>query len=315
MTLTLWILVLALSLFFLVKSSDVFTDSAEKIGIAFNLPAFIIGITIVSVGTSLPELLTSIFAVKSGTTEIVIGDVVGSNVTNIFLGLGVLPLIIGFFKITKNLVSVDLPILLGSTFFIAVTCLDGEFTFVEALFALVGFAIYIRYAVSEHSEYKAKKKLENGQPTPRIKPITIIRLLISCVALYFSAEYTVDSIIEISKLLDIGTSVITASVVALGTSLPEIVSSAMAAKKGKIDIAVGTLLGSNVFNAFAIMGISGLISPLTIPHNMTHYGIYMLIMATLFYIFITIDREITRFEGGLLIIFYGLFIGKLFNMF
>jgi len=298
----------------LIKSSDLFTDSAETIGLSLRVPAFIIGITIVSVGTSLPELLTALFAVKAGTTEIVIGDVIGSNVTNIFLGLGILPLIIGYFTITKNLVSVDLPILIGSSFFIAATCYDGVFTRIEALFALAGFFIYIKYAVAEHREYKKKMEEEQAK-TPAIKTKTILILIVSCVALYFSAEYTVHSIIKISEIINIGTEVVAASVVALGTSLPEIMASVMSAKKGNIDIAVGTLLGSNIFNAFAIMGIAGLTGPLAIPDNMVRYGIGMLILATLLYFFITQDREITKFEGSLLIVFYGLFIGKLFNFF
>ena len=314
MVLVSWILILCISLILLIKSSDLFTGSAEDIGLSMRIPAFIIGVTIVSVGTSLPELLTALFAIKAGTSEIVIGNVIGSNVTNIFLGLGILPLIIGYFTITKNLVSVDLPILIGSSFFIAATCFDGVFTRFEALFALAGFFIYIKYAVSEHREYK--KKLEEDQAkTHKIKPKTIFILIISCVTLYFSAEYTVKSIIMIAEIINIGTEVITASIVALGTSLPEIMASVVSAKKGNIDIAVGTLLGSNIFNAFAIMGISGLAGTLVIPDNMVRYGIGMLILATLLYFFITLDREITKFEGSLLILFYGLFIGKLFNFF
>jgi len=314
MVLVSWILILCISLILLIKSSDLFTGSAEDIGLSMRIPAFIIGVTIVSVGTSLPELLTALFAIKAGTSEIVIGNVIGSNVTNIFLGLGILPLIIGYFTITKNLVSVDLPILIGSSFFIAATCFDCVFTRFEALFALAGFFIYIKYAVSEHREYK--KKLEEDQAkTHKIKPKTIFILIISCVTLYFSAEYTVKSIIMIAEIINIGTEVITASIVALGTSLPEIMASVVSAKKGNIDIAVGTLLGSNIFNAFAIMGISGLAGTLVIPDNMVRYGIGMLILATLLYFFITLDREITKFEGSLLILFYGLFIGKLFNFF
>ena len=314
MLLVSWLVILSVSLLLLIKSSDLFTGSAEKIGLTMHIPAFIIGVTIVSVGTSLPELLTALFAIKAGTSEIVIGDVIGSNITNIFLGLGILPLIIGFFTITKNLISVDLPILIGSSFFIAATCYDGTFTRFEALFALAGFIIYIKYAVSERREYKKKFKEEQAK-TAKIKPKTIFILIISCVVLYFSAEYTVKSIIKIAEIINIGTEIITASVVALGTSLPEIMASVVSAKKGNIDIAVGTLLGSNIFNAFAIMGISGLFGNIAIPGNMVHYGIGMLILATMLYFFITLDREITKYEGSLLIIFYGLFIGKLFNLF
>ena len=314
MQLFIWLSVLGLSLFFLIKSSDYFTKAAEKIGLSLKIPSFIIGVTIVSVGTSLPELLTSVFAVLSNNSEIVIGDVIGSNVTNIFLGLGILPLLIGFFTVNKNLISVDLPILLGSTFLLAVTAYDGIFTRVEAIFCLGGFFVYMRYAMKEHKEYK--KRLEEEQvQSPKLNPLHFVILAASCVCLYFSAQYTVKSIVKLAELAQIGTAVITASAVALGTSLPEIITSAVAAKRGSTEVAVGTLLGSNIFNAFAIMGVTGLIGNLVIPPIMINYGLPMLILATLLYFFITLDHEITKFEGALLIIFYGVFLGKLFSLF
>jgi len=311
MLLFIWIVILAVSLAALIKSSDYFTDSAEKIGLKFGIPAFIVGVSIVSIGTSLPELLTGIVAVMMGSSEIVIGNVVGSNITNIFLGLGILPLVIGYFTVDKNLVSVDLPILVGSTFLIAITCLDGKFTTVEAVFSLAGFIVYIGYIVSEHNEFK-KKVTEEKKKDKALGLKTILVLIASCAGLFFSAKYTVESIIKISQIINIGTEIISASAVALGTSLPEIIASAVAARKGKIEMAVGTLLGSNIFNAFAIMGISGLVGTLVIPENMTGYGIYMLVLATLLYFFITLDREVTKWEGWMLIIFYGVFLFKLF---
>ncbi len=314
MILVFWFLLLALSIFALIKGSDLFTTAAEKIGLSFGIPAFIIGVTIVSLGTSLPEFMTAIFAVLSNNTEIVIGNVVGSNITNIFLGLGVLPLIIGYFTINKNLVGVDLPILLSSTFVIAITCLDGIFTRIEAIFCLAGFVIYMKYAANEHTEFRKRMK-EEEKELPGVSIKTIIILILGCGFLYFGAEYTVKSIIRLSEILKIGTDVVTASAVALATSLPEIVTGVVAAKKGQIEIAVGTLIGSNVFNAFGIMGISGLLGDLIIPAKMTDFGIYMLIVATLLSFFITLDKEITKFEGGLLVLFYILFLGKLFSLF
>jgi len=315
MILLFWIFLFIFSLIVLIKASDYFTDSAEKIGKAFHIPCFIIGVTIVSIGTSLPEMLTAVFAMFAGSSEIVIGNVIGSNITNIFLGLGLLPLVIGFFKIDKKLISTDLPILIGSTFLLAVTCLDdGKFTLPEALFCLGGFIIYIRYAMQEHTNYKNNLK-EQKDKGAKLKFKTILTLIISCVFLYFSAKYTVTSIIRISEILNIGTEIITASALALGTSLPEIIASIIVIKKGKIDIAVGTLLGSNIFNAFAIMGISGLIGTITISAGMLSFGIYMLILATLLYFFITLDQEITVWEGWLLIIFYGVYLVKLLKLF
>lgn len=311
-----WLIILIASLLFLIKSSDYFTDSAEIIGKYFHVPSFIIGITIVSIGTSLPELLTAIFGVVAGSTEIVIGDVVGSNITNILLGLGILPLIgaAGYIRIKKDLVSTDLPILVASSLMIAVTCLDGIFTWIEALFMLAGLFIYLSYSLATYNNHRnsIKDKFETRESLG-LKHYII--LFVSCVVLYFSAKYTVLSVIKLSEIMDIGTEVITASAVALGTSLPEIITSIVSVKKGKIDLAVGTLLGSNIFNAFAIMGIAGLISSLIIPQNMILYGIYMLLASTTLYFFIMLNKEVTRWEGLVLILFYLLYLGKLINLF
>ncbi len=315
MLLLLWIVILVISMIALIKASDSFTDSAERFGVFLGIPSFVIGITIVSVGTSLPEFLTSMVAAFVGSPEIVVGNVVGSNITNIFLGLGLLPLVIGFFKIGKKLISTDLPILIGSSFLLAVTYWDGKFTLPEALFCLAGFAVYMRYALEEHREYNRQNSEKKTEGKRKLAPKTIPVLILSCVFLYLGAKYTVESIIKISEILNIGTEIITASAIALGTSLPEIITSVIVIKKGKIDIAVGTLLGSNIFNAFAIMGISGLIGTITIPAGMLSFGIPMLILATLLYFFITLDQEITVWEGWLLIIFYVIYLVKLLKLF
>ena len=310
--LLIWTIFLIASLFVLIKSSDYFTDSAERIGVCIGMPTFIVGVTIVSIGTSLPELLTALFGVIKGSSEIVIADVVGSNITNIFLGLGILPIVVGCFKIAKDLISVDLPILIGSTFMLFLTCMDGQFTLAEAIFCLAGIVIYLGYTMASHHIHK--KSLPEFK-CDRIELKTILILIASCIALFFGAKYTVDSIIRLSEIVGIGTEIITASAVALGTSLPEIITSIMAARKGRLEMAVGTLLGSNIFNAFAIMGIAGLFGTLIIPTTMITYGIPMLIVATLLYFFITLDREITKWEGWLLILFYVFYIGRLFSFF
>jgi cation:H+ antiporter len=313
MILLMWIGILVVSMTVLVKASDYFTISAEKIGIFLGVPNFIIGITIVSIGTSLPEFLTSLAAAIVGSPEIVVGNVVGSNITNIFLGLGLLPIVIGFFKIGKKLISTDLPILIGSSFLLAVTCWDGKFTRFEALFCLAGFLVYMNYALEEHREFN-RNNSGNKQDREKLAQKTIIILFLSCLFLYLGAKYTVDAIIKISGILNIGTEIISASAIALGTSLPEIITSIVVIRKGKIDIAVGTLLGSNIFNAFAIMGVSGLVGTIAVPAGMLSFGIPMLILATLLYFFITLDQEITVWEGWLLIIFYVVYLTKLLKL-
>jgi cation:H+ antiporter len=310
-----WIILFIVSLFILIKSAGFFTNSAEKIGIFLGIPSFIVGVTIVSIGTSLPELVSSIIAVSKNSSEIVVGNVVGSNITNIFLILGLVAIIGKKLEITYELIHVDLPLLVGSAFLISVTVWDGVFERAEATLCIAGFILYFLYTLSvakqkevplEEGGVVEEKKLENR---------TLIVLVGSAFFIYLGARYTVESIIEMSKILGIGKEIIAASAVALGTSLPELMVSTTAAKEGKPELAVGNVLGSNIFNAFLVMGVPALFGNLIIPSSILSFALPLMLIATLLYVFITQDKQITQWEGGLLLIFYVFFIGRLFNFF
>jgi len=303
-----WIIVFIVSLSVLVKSSDYFTDSAEKIGIYLGLPAFIVGVTIVALSTSMPELVVSILAVLRNTSEIVVGNVIGSNITNIFLILGIAAIIGKKIKITYELIHVDLPLFVGSAFLLAVTIWDGAFTLYDAVLCLGCMILYLLYTIKA----KRKREYEIKRRKWEWKPLFI--LILSSIFIYMGAEYTIKSIIRLSEILGIGKEIIAISIVAFGTSLPELSVSVSAARKGKPEIAVGNILGSNIFNALAVMGIPALIGNLIIPPSILTFGLPMMLIATLLYFFITQDKEITKWEGWLLIIFYIFFIGKLFNL-
>ena len=314
-----WIIVFVVSLFVLIKASDYFTHSAEKIGLFFGIPLFIVGATIVAVGTSLPELISSIFAVLRNSSEIVVGNVVGSNVTNIFLVLGIAAIVGKKLKLTYELVHVDLPLLIGSAFLLAVTIWDGIFSFPEALLCLASIILYLLYTIStkkEHENIEIKKETkEEVKQGRKLDWKTLVILAVSAFFIYLGAKYTVESIIKLSEIFNIGKEIIAISAVALGTSLPELMVTISATKKGKPEMAVGNILGSNIFNALAVMGIPALIGTLIIPHSILTFGLPMMLIATLLYFFITHDKEVTKWEGWLLVIFYVFFIGKLFSLF
>jgi len=304
-----WILIFVVSLSVLLKSADFFTDSAEEIGIALGIPAFIVGVTIVSIGTSLPELASSIVAVLEGSSEIVSGNVIGSNIANILLVLGVAAIVAKKLTINWELVHVDLPVLVGSSFLLVAACFDGIFTFWEAFLFILGFIVYLNYTVSmqrSKGNHKRKKKRLTIRP--------VIVLLISIFFVYIGAKYTVESVIQISNLLMISTGVLAASVIAIGTSLPELMVSVVAARKGQGEIAVGNVLGSNIFNSFVVMGTAGLIGSVVVPANMIYIGLPIMMAATFLYFFATQDRQVTRWEGWILIIFYVFFMMKLFGV-
>lgn len=316
MSLFLWIIVFLASLCVLIKASDYFASSAEKIGLYFGMPAFIIGVTIVAVGTSLPELVSSIIAVLKGSSEIVVGNVVGSNVANIFLILGITAIIGKNLNIVYNLINVDLPLLIGSAFLFAVMIWDGSFTRPEALLCIAGLVVYFCYTISLTSS--SKTKTETGQESAEKKKLgwkTPAILAASPIFIYVGARYVIESVINISEILNIGKELVAISAVALGTSLPELTVTITAAKRGRSEIAVGNILGSNIFNTFGVMGISGLIGTLIIPPSILTFGLPMMIIATLLYLFITQSKQISQWEGWLLIIFYVLFIGKVFDLF
>ncbi|MBD3354494.1 calcium/sodium antiporter [Candidatus Woesearchaeota archaeon] len=325
----LWAGIFIISLAVLIKSSDYFTNAAEKIGLWLGIPTFFIGVSIVAIGTSLPELISSIIAVHNGSSEIVIGNVLGSNIANIFLIVGVAGLIAKKqLELSRNLLHVDLPFLVGTCFLLAIMIWDGVFTTGEGILLLITLVMYSFYLIKsrEKPEKEVRKQLRGvkGELVDKTKKKKMKKgislktwfiLFGSIIGIYLGARFTVESVITISQILEIGAEVIAVTAVALGTSLPELMVTISAAKKGKSEIAVGNVLGSNIFNILAVMGIPSMLGTLVIPPSMLTFSLPVMIMATLMFFFITQNKEITRWEGGILIIFYALFIAKIFNIF
>lgn len=315
-SLFIWAMIFVAGLLVLIKASDYFTDSAEKIGIFFGIPPFIVGVTIIAVGTSLPELVSSVVAVVKDSSEIVVGNVVGSNVTNIYLIIGLAAIIGKELDVTYDLMSVDLPLLVSSAFFLAVTLWDGSFTVLEAFLCIAGFALYLLYAINvkrKHEDSETEEGNAAGAEKRRLNHKIWLILAASVFFIYLGATYTVESVIKLSEILNIGKEIIAVSAVALGTSLPELVVSVTAAKKGNAEMAIGNVLGSNIFNALGIMGISALFGPLVIPKNIINFALPMMLIASVLYLFITQDKRMTKWEGWMLVIFYVFFIGQLFR--
>lgn len=311
--LTTWGLVFILSLVVLIKASEYFTDSAESLGHHFGVPSFVVGVAIVALGTSLPELASSIFAVVGKSSEIVIGNVIGSNIANIFLILGITAVVGRKFKVKYELIHVDLPMLVGSAFILSLMIMDNVFTLFESLLSLGGATIYVLHATrvkrEAHAELGTDAQAKRESRTLGWKvPVT---MLTSVLAIYLGARYTVESVINLSDVLNVGPAILAVIPVSLGTSLPELAVSITAIRQKKPEIALGNILGSNVFNAFAVMGVAGLFGTILVPRNIVSFGIPMMLVSTLLYFFITQDREVTRWEGWLLILFYVFFLGQI----
>lgn len=309
-----WFGIFAASLFVLLKASQYFTNSAEKIGLMLGISHFIIGVTIVAIGTSLPELVSSIVAVVNNSSEIVSGNVLGSNIANIFLILGIASIIGGRFKIKTNLFPVDLPIMMISAFFLTLTIWDGVFSFGESILFVVGFIIFMLYTANSGKENGKKKNRETGESAKmpfRVKPVLI--MVLSAVFIYLGATYTIKAVIKISEIFDMGTEVIAMSAVAIGTSLPELAVTISAVKKKNFEMVVGNVLGSNIFNTFAVMGIPGLISELKVPGSLISIGLPVMLAASVLFLVVFVDRQVSKWEGWMFLVFYGFFLGKIFN--
>jgi cation:H+ antiporter len=302
-----WIAVFILSLVVLIFSANKFIEAAEKIGLSLNINPFIIGVTIVAVGTSLPELITSILAVLKNSSEIVLGNVVGSNITNISLVLGLVAIIMRRVDIEFDMMKVEIPILLFSALLAWIMMLDGFIDFLDGIVCLMGLSLFIIYTIRNKSE----DIIPEGAVIVEKKafPVSsLILFIISGVAIYFSADYNVTSIIKISEFFNISKEVVSVTVVSLGTSLPEVVVSIAAARSKRFDLAVGNIIGSNIFNTFAVLGIPALIGPLVISTQMMSLSLpIMLSLTFLLYIFL-LSKKINRWQGWIFILMYAFFI-------
>jgi len=300
------ILIFLVSITVLLIASDKFVDSSEKVGLALGIPSFVVGVTIVAFGTSLPELATSIVSVYSGSSEVVIGNAVGSNITNILLVLGAAAIFGKGIKIEHDVMKTDMPMLFGSAFLLYFALLDFKLSIMECVIFLIVLAIFLISSLRSNNEGEEIVKTKTN-----IKDW--ITIAVGAAFIYFSAKYTIESLEELAVMANIPTHVIAITVVALGTSLPEVVVSLNAAKKGNHGMAVGNVLGSNIFNTYAVMAIPGLLGNLTIPESTMEFSVPFMVAVSILFGVICHTKTISRWEGFMLVAFYIFFIGTMVN--
>jgi len=275
------------SLAVLLKASDWFIDSAEEIGLSLGISPYIIGVTIIAFGTSLPELATSVASVLKGESEIVLGNVIGSNITNIALVIGLVAIYVKEIKLETNIWKIDMPFLYFTAFFLWFIVRDQDVSYFEAGLLLMALVVFLIFSL----------KL----------------VVVGAALVWLGATYTVVAIQELSNLAGIGSGVIALSAVALGTSLPEVIVSLNAAKKGKTGIAVGNVLGSNIFNTLAVVGIPSFVGHLEIQPEILAFSLPLMLVMTVLFGVMCFSRTISRWEGFILVIFYFYFLVELFT--
>ena len=253
----LWnLLMLALGFVLLVKGADWFVDGAAGIANKFKIPQLIIGLTIVAMGTSAPEAAVSISAALKGSAEITIGNIVGSNILNILIILG-LTAVITPVAVAKSTIRVDIPFMLGISALLLIQGLDGSITLLDGIVLLVVFAGYLTYLVI--NARKNPEQLEEEQIKNQSIWMCLLWTAIGLVAIILGSNFSVDAASNIARILGLSERFIGLTIVALGTSLPELVTSVMAARKGNADIAIGNIVGSNIFNILFVVGLSSVI--------------------------------------------------------
>ncbi len=304
---------LIISLVFLVKSADIFTNASERIGLYFGLSSFIVGATIVSIGSSLPELATSLISILSHDPEqakFPIDNIIGSNIANTLLVGGIAAIAVKTLKVKEELIDVDLPFFFISSALFLLFIMDGSFNWKEGIISLILLAIFIAYTIKD--EPVEKEKVEKVKKID-FKEFFLVGL--GAFGIYISAKYTVSNVLEISNQIpNIDTTLITMLVVAIGTSLPEIIVSVRAAIKGKHSIALGNIFGSNTFNVLAVAGIPSFFGTLKVSDGAMTIGIPFFIVASLGFIFATSDDRIENWEGYALLVIYLAFVGKLLGI-
>lgn len=287
--------------------ADRLTEGAVGVAERLHIPQLVIGLTIVAIGTSMPEFCVSFVSALKGTADLAVGNVVGSNIFNSLLIVGITAMVAPM-TILKNTVRLDIPFALLASIILAAFCYDGELTRLDAGI-LFGLFVVFMFITLQHakkgkkeqgarSEKQEASSKEQGEEMPVWKIVLLILVGLACLVL--GSNVFVDGATKVATALGISDAVIGLTVVAMGTSIPELATSVVAARKGNSGIAIGNVLGSNVFNILLVIGLTGVISPMHIQ-GITWIDLSMLILSmVLLLLFSYTKYTIARWEGAVL---------------
>ncbi len=295
---------LLLGFVLLVKGADLFVDGSSSVAKIFKIPSVIIGLTIVSIGTSLPEAAVSVTASLSGSYDLSIANVIGSNMFNSLVVVGASALICPF-VIDRMIMKRDFPICTGLTILLAILLRDNILSGIEAIVLLVLFVSYIILLVMS-----ALKNKQNAEEDVKTLPVwkSVLFIILGAAGIIAGGQLTVESAKFFAKEFGMSEMLIGLTVVAVGTSLPELVTSIVAAKKGESAIALGNVVGSNIFNILFILGLSGAVHPLSCePSALIDTCILIGVCALIGFVCIT-GKKVNRTEGAICVALYALYV-------
>lgn len=293
----------------LVKGADWFVEGASKVAEKFGIPQLVIGLTIVAMGTSLPEAAVSTSAALKGSAEITIGNVVGSNILNILLILGITA-VISPLAVQASTVKYEIPMVIAATALLAGLGLtDKTVGRIDGIILLAGMVLYLLYLLK--MSLKGQAVIEETEKADKNESLIklILLILVGGVMIVWGSDVTVDAATELARIFGMSERLIGLTIVAFGTSLPELVTSATAAVKGKADIAVGNIVGSNLFNILFVVGIASVITPVVYASNFLADTIVCLAAAVVLWLCVLRKHKLMRHGGVILLVCYaGYFI-------
>lgn len=302
-------LLVVLGVVLVIKGADMLTEGAVGIAERLRMPQFLIGLTVVAVGTSMPEFCVSLVSALKGTADLAVGNVIGSNIFNAMPIVGITAMVAPM-SVLKSTVRLDIPFALLASVLLAAFCIDGEITRIDAgiLFVLLLLFMYVTLHHAKKSRDQQQEPTEDAATDKPLMPVwkALLLMLVGLACLIGGSNLFVEGATQIAAALGVSDAVIGLTIVAMGTSLPELATSVVAARKGNSGIAIGNVLGSNVLNILLILGVTGLISPMHIQ-GITTVDLAMLVVSmVLLLIFSFTKYTIARWEGAVLT---ALFVG------
>lgn len=305
-------LYLFIGLLLLAASGNYLVDGSVSLARHLNISTLVIGVVVVSFGTSAPELFVSVKGAIDLHPEIAIGNVIGSNISNIALVLALTAIILPI-PVKSASIKFDWPVMMVSSIVLYLFMLDYSFARWEGLVLIIILIVYIIWTLRK--SIRSKNDEEFSKPKFKL-PVSIILVIVSCAGLVLGADLFVDSAATIAREFDISERVISISLVAFGTSVPELAASVIAAIKKQMDISIGNIIGSNIFNILAVLGITGLVQDkITVAKGFIFDTYWMLGISLLLFLFILPLKGgiLKRWKGLLLLLAYAIYIYILFK--
>ncbi|MFW6084157.1 MAG: calcium/sodium antiporter [Gemmatimonadota bacterium] len=303
----------AAGLLLLYLGGEALVRGASALALRLRVSPLVIGLTVVAFGTSAPELAVSVEASLGGASDIALGNVIGSNIANIGLILGVTALVRAA-RVEARILKIDVPLMIVASLVLVGLLSDGALSRLEGGLLVVGLVAWIGFTAleSRRESEDVRREFELGMPsTPSGTPIAVVFVLVGLGALVVGGRLLIDSAVALASSMGVGQPVIGLTVVAVGTSLPEFAASVVAAGKGQGDIAVGNVVGSNLFNVLGVLGIAAVVEPLEGGHLDGPTLAVFVGLAVVTVPLLKTGMELSRREGAALLLVYGLYVAAL----